>query len=345
MANLERLIDILSLRRPHGSDGEAELIERYIAPLAPEVMANDKGEVLAYVIRKGSLPVLWSCHIDTVHRDNDKTVRQEVWLTDDGVAFVGSDADCLGADDGAGFWLLLEMLSSGVEGTYVFHRGEEIGCWGSRQMTEYHRSFIESFTHAIAFDRKGTTSIITHQRGGMRACSDALGNKLISLLDMGHELDQTGIYTDTAEYMEIVPECVNISVGYSDEHTSTESLDTEYLVRLRDAVCSIDWVNAALPVERDPSKVEYRDVYDVYGFGNVAYRPSKGSKMLDPAYIPSYKELLAVHHRDLVDWVEAAHPDDVAYLIGDLLDQIVELSYAADEGGYRSETYLDVGMH
>jgi len=33
------------------------------------------------------------------------------------------------------------------------------------------------------------------------------------------------VYTDTAEFTDIIPECTNRSVGYAREHTQEESLD------------------------------------------------------------------------------------------------------------------------
>lgn len=349
---MEKLIDILSHRRGHGSAGEEAFIAKYIAPLNPTPMLNDKNEVIAYVVNRKNNGVLWSCHIDTVHKTTDNTIMQEVWLSDDGVAFVDSTCDCLGADDGAGVWLLLEMMACGVEGTYIFHRGEEIGCWGSRQMATLHRDWLAQFTHAFAFDRRGTTSIITHQRG-QRGCSEALSVKFAALLGLGHESDPTGVYTDTAEYMGIIPECVNVSIGYTDEHFNMEALDTGYLQQLRDAMVAIDWMNAALPVDRDPSKVEYDDSYGLVLSGSmrgITSRRSRTTPLLDPNSIPSIKELYQASVRDLTDYVTDADPEDVAYMIGDLLDEIASLTYELEgidkmrASDYDDDDYLKVGL-
>jgi hypothetical protein len=58
---------------------------------------------------------------------------------------------------------------------------------------------------------------------------------------MGHKLDPTGIYTDTAEFFEIVPNCTNISVGYENEHTKKETLNKSYIEALRDSLLAANW--------------------------------------------------------------------------------------------------------
>ena len=72
-----------------------------------------------------------------------------------------------------------------------------------------------------------------------------------------------------------VPECVNVSVGYYNEHTSRESLDLTYLLKLSEAVLIIDW--NSLPTVRNPiSRYDKVDCittgYDDYhGLDNDGY--------------------------------------------------------------------------
>lgn len=343
---MEQLISILETRREHDSNGEASFIERFILPLGAKPMTNPKGETIAYVVDNthGHSKVLWSSHIDTMHRDkgtSDGLLTQEVWLGDDGIAFVTDSADCLGADDGAGMYLMFNMIMRDVAGTYIFHRGEEIGCWGSGEMATHHIGWLKQFTHAIAFDRRGTTSIITHQRSE-RACSDALGNQLASLFGMGYELDPTGVYTDTAEYMDIIPECVNVSIGYESEHSHLESLDTTHVLALRDAICALDWDAITLVVERDPTKREYAN--STWGSWSNTYN-SRASSIIDKYEIPSAERLLTSSTRSIAQWVADTDPEDVAMLLQDLADQLEEARYAlndySDESAYDR---LSVGM-
>lgn len=354
------LISILSMRREHDSLGEQAFIDKFIKPLDPVHLLNKDDVTVAYhVTVKGKegneykSNVLWSCHIDTMHRGKPDVLTQEVWVDEMGTAFVSDKDDCLGADDGAGAWLMLEMIKAGVRGTYIFHRGEEKGCWGSKQVATLHTGWLAQYTHAIAFDRRATHSIITHQQSE-RGCSDVLGNQLIELFNLGHELDDTGVYTDTAEYMDIVPECVNISIGYDSEHSHRETLDTSYLFKMRDAICALDWDNIDLLVERDPSKHEYKDYgygygYSKYGVGGYDYGLDKKSTKFDSYYYPTVEELCAMPSSSITDYVLDAEPEELAWTMNDLINRINELEYDLElmlqhNDKEEDEHYLNVGM-
>jgi hypothetical protein len=66
--------------------------------------------------------------------------------------------------------------------------------------------------------------------------------------------DNSGVYTDTAEFIDIIPECTNLSVGYYSEHSDKECLDIIHFQALADRVAKIDW--DTLPTDRDPTEVD-----------------------------------------------------------------------------------------
>ena len=49
---------------------------------------------------------------------------------------------------------------------------------------------------------------------------------------MKYKKDEGGVYTDSAEFTDIIPECTNISVGYYKEHTVNETQDIQYNFQL-----------------------------------------------------------------------------------------------------------------
>jgi hypothetical protein len=69
--------------------------------------------------------------------------------------------------------------------------------------------------------------------------------------------DNTGVYTDSAEFVDLISECTNISVGYYNEHTETEKQDIEHLKKLCLAVCEISWED--LPISRVATVDDYFD--------------------------------------------------------------------------------------
>ncbi|MGE5510381.1 MAG: hypothetical protein ACM31O_03905 [Bacteroidota bacterium] len=266
------LLEMLSYRRPHKSKSERRFIRRFIRPLG--VQQDEYGNLYKVVGEKPN--ILWSCHTDTVHRDGG---RQRLYL-DRKEYTLRLDArekksNCLGADDGAGVWLMREMIRAGVPGLYVFHRNEEHGCKGSNHIART-KTLLSGIEIAIAFDRRNTGSVITFQHGG-RCCSDTFAAQLAGLIGLGHALDDGGVYTDTAEYTELVSECTNLSIGYSGEHTAKETLNVIYLFELRERMLSADF--SQLRAVRDPASKDYRwgnrytHGWD-YDFGDYTAYPS-----------------------------------------------------------------------
>jgi hypothetical protein len=201
---------------------------------------------------------LFSCHMDTVG-DTSTTKGERKKLTYDAALDIialdkTSPGGSLGADDGVGVWIMLHMISQKVSGEYVFHVGEEVGCIGSRAMVDKEGTYLKKFEAAIAFDRPNDYEVITHQ-GGLRCASDKYGKALASALNangMQFETSTKGVLTDTKQYRGLIAECINIGVGYSDQHSKGEWLNYDHALRLRDALCKVQW--DALPVDRDPNE-------------------------------------------------------------------------------------------
>jgi len=267
---LGELLDILSWARPHGSDAELEFMHVHVlAPLKAlglRADIDDFGNIWARVPRPEGFTgpeILWSCHVDTVHA---KGGRQAVQFADDGrtVELVKrKPGRCLGADDGAGVWLLLRMLRAGVPGGYVFHRGEEVGRLGSEHVAAREAGRLTGYDACVAFDRRDYADVITHQMG-RRCASAAFADTLSAALNVSgrglrYRADDTGSYTDSYSYADHIAECCNISVGYDSEHGPRETLDGLHLWRLGEALVKADFAGVA--VERDPT-------LDDWGYGS-----------------------------------------------------------------------------
>jgi hypothetical protein len=106
---------------------------------------------------------------------------------------------------------------------------------------------------AIAFDRAGYHNVITKQSGG-RCCSDEFALALSEALTneeftLAFTPCDTGVFTDTANLIDIVSECTNVSCGYFSQHGDREKQDVEFLQILASRIVAIDW--DALPVKRE----------------------------------------------------------------------------------------------
>lgn len=277
------LIAMLSLRRPAWSKTEKRLIKTHLLPLG--LVDDSFGNLYK---RIGNAPVLWSCHTDTVHRQGG---AQTLSIVNDVVRLADKQSNCLGADDTAGMWLMMEMIRANKPGLYVFHRAEEIGGQGSDHIAECYPELFENIKYAIAFDRRGTRSIITHQAGG-RCCSDPFASSLSKALGLGHIADAGGTFTDTANYTHLIGECTNVSVGYDNEHSKDERLDLAYLRRLRGALLAFDWT--ALEYSREPGDDDFDVELALWGDEDQSPRSSSQSLL----------SLVRDNPAEVADWLE-----------------------------------------
>jgi hypothetical protein len=116
--------------------------------------------------------------------------------------------------------------------------------------------YLTDIKYCVSFDRRRTTSVITHQLG-RQCCSNEFAQALCDQYNshgLNLSLDTTGVYTDSASLMEDIAECTNISVGYYNEHRGTEMQNMTYLKKLAEASVKVNW--DSLPVKR---KIGYNE--------------------------------------------------------------------------------------
>lgn len=259
MRIIKKFLKLTKRTYPHGTES---LLESH---LPKGYQMDEHGNYFIQIGEPNS--TMFACHIDTASREESKVnhVVEGNYIKTDGTTI-------LGADDKAGMTILLYMIENKVPGLYYFFIGEERGCIGSSKLAKHFPEELKRIKKVISFDRRGTDSIITEQLYG-RTCSDEfawdLSRKLNSLnYGFNFSPDPTGIYTDSAQFSELVPECTNISVGYMNEHTGRENQNISHLVNLCKACCEIDW--ESLVVSRDPKEICYNpySTFDDYGFWN-----------------------------------------------------------------------------
>ena len=244
------LYKALSVKRPAGSREEA-MFAAWFATTFGVTLIDEAGN-LHFDHRSEGSRTLFTAHSDTVHyKGGQNTIRNDgrYWR---------ACGDVLGADDGAGCALIAHMLTQGVAGYYIIFRGEECGGIGSKWLAENIPELLGEFDRAIAFDRADKYDVVTHQ-AGTRCCSDEFAAALSDMLSMEESgllfmPSDGGVYTDTAEFTEIIPECTNISVGYLRQHSNEEEQDISFLQALAENLCLVAWEE--LPTKRDPAEVD-----------------------------------------------------------------------------------------
>jgi hypothetical protein len=248
----EKFLELTKRTYPHGT-------EQDVFPLLCDGLKEDEHGNL--FIQIGESDVMFTSHLDTA-----TSALTEINHVFEGNIIKTDGKSTLGADDKAGVTVMLYMIEKRVPGLYYFFLGEEVGCVGSKKLAAVHKeNKIEGIEKVVSFDRRSTNSIITYQ-SSRRCCSDAFGDALAAEFNrvestFKYEKDDTGVLTDSVQFINIYPECTNISVGYYSEHTFSERQDIDHLEKLAVACTKVDW--NSLPVERDPSKTEYK----TYGSG------------------------------------------------------------------------------
>jgi hypothetical protein len=257
----ETFLRLTSKTVPYGSE---DILVESMRELFPKGMQKD--EWGNYFYKVGESRSIFAAHLDTVS-------KEYVTVTHlfDGNLIKTDGRTTLGADDKAGITVLLWMIQNNVPGLYYFFIGEEVGCIGSgkaaKSMDFSHINPVPksgfykgNYDRIISFDRRDVGSVITFQSSS-RCCSDDFADALCRELNQTHKMsykkDTGGVYTDSAEFTHLVPECTNVSVGYYKEHTTNESQDIIHLTNLAEACVKVDWEK--LPTKRDPKTHEWKD--------------------------------------------------------------------------------------
>jgi hypothetical protein len=245
----ETFLRLTSKTVPYGHE---DSLVNSMRELFPKGMQKD--EWGNYFYKVGESRSIFAAHLDTVSKD-----YQNVIHVFDGNLIKTDGKTTLGADDKAGITVLLWMIQNNVPGLYYFFIGEEVGCIGSGNAAKF-GFFKGNYDRIISFDRRDVSSIITYQSSS-RCCSDefadAICRELNQTREMSYRKDTGGVYTDSAEFTHLIPECTNVSVGYYREHTTSESQDICHLTSLADACTRVDWEK--LPTKRNPEVHEWKD--------------------------------------------------------------------------------------
>ena len=258
--------------------------EDQVVKYLPQDLTKDKYGNYYKII--GTSETMFTCHLDTADSGSPKKVvlynemleSNKCSVCDKDHAhdwpgeFISTDQETiLGADDKAGVSVLMYMMAHDIPGVYYFFIGEERGGIGSSEVAFdfLEIEHLKGMKRCISFDRKNYFSIITHQLGDI-CCSDVFAKALCEEYNkngMKMGLDSTGVYTDSANFTNLIPECTNISIGYFHEHTRDEILNMTYLIKLAESSIKVNW--ESLPSNRkvgfDPDILKkYGDImYDI----------------------------------------------------------------------------------
>jgi hypothetical protein len=198
-----------------------------------------------YLYAEGDIPVCLAAHMDTVFKSPPKDIYYDkeagvIWSPDGGCG-----------DDRAGIFAILKIVQSGLRPSIIFTNGEEQGCIGSEEMT---RDFLDgapsNFKYIIQLDRRGTTDCVFY---------DCNNKNFIQYVESFGFIENYGSFTDISV---LCPAWgiagVNLSIGYENEHSISETLHVNPLYK------TISKVKKMLKEENIP---EFKYIPKIGGMG------------------------------------------------------------------------------
>ena len=235
-------LSLVTKTYPHGHEDE---VLKFLPNLSKDKVGN------YYKIIGANPTVMFTSHLDTADRVQKETTLFSM-LKDDEEYVITDGNSILGADDKAGVTVMLYMMAHNIPGLYYFFIGEERGGIGSHALSKIYGEvdYLKPIQKCVSFDRRNYHSVITQQMA-TQCCSDEFGTALCDEYNkngLSLSLDPTGVYTDSASFIDDIPECTNVSVGYFNEHTGSEYQNITYLTLLCEASLKVDW--SSLPVKR-----------------------------------------------------------------------------------------------
>lgn len=163
-----------------------------------------------YLYAVGEIPIALVAHMDTVFASPPQDVyydeRKGVCWSPDG----------LGADDRAGIFAILTILKHGYRPSIIFTTDEEIGAVGAVQLVEDIKTPESELKYIIQLDRRGTNDCVFY---------DCDNKDFVEYVENFGFIETFGSFSDISV---ICPAWgvagVNLSIGYEDEHSTSEIL-------------------------------------------------------------------------------------------------------------------------
>lgn len=251
-----------------------EYMAKYLTSKKYEVINED-----GFLYAKGDVPVLLVAHMDTVHKEQCKSI-----VVADGKM---SSPQGIGGDDRCGVFIIANIIKK-HHCSVLLCEDEEIGGVGARKFTktEYINNLGVNFM--IEFDRRGNSDAVFY------SCDNKDFTNFV--------LDNTGFKTETGSFSDIsllMPSSklcgVNLSSGYYNAHQVTEYVAYDEMFDTIAAAEELITAECEKPFEyvaktyqpyynRNYSSYNggYRGAYDDYGYYGGYYNNNRYSKRGNP---------------------------------------------------------------
>lgn len=177
-----------------------------------------------YIYAVGDIPIALVAHMDTVFR----TPAQEVYY--DRMKNVMWSPQGLGADDRAGVFAILQIIKKGLRPHVIFTTDEEKGAVGASVLANEKCPF-KNLRYIIQLDRRNSCDCVFYDCDNMQ---------FIEYVEKFGFVEAIGSFTDISI---LCPSWgvagVNLSIGYLDEHSISETLHVGHMLNTIDKVVNM----------------------------------------------------------------------------------------------------------
>ena len=194
-----------------------------------------------YLVAVGDIPIALTAHLDTVFKNPPNRIFY------DRVKNVMWSPEGLGADDRAGVYAIVQIIKSGLRPTIIFTTDEELGCKGSEKLVKDIPIAPTELKYIIELDRRGSDDCVFYQ------CDND---------EFETYVESFGFVMNFGSFSDISMICpawkvagVNLSIGYYDEHSYSETL---YVGQMLNTINKVKNMLAA--AEASPY-FEYKELY------------------------------------------------------------------------------------
>lgn len=224
---------------------------KYLSRLlhSPQYQYNNIVKTKDYIYAEGNIPLMLVAHLDTVHHslpvhifhDQNKNV---LW-----------SPEGLGADDRAGVWAILQLITAEKKPYIIFTTQEEVGGIGAYAVIDTIKD-IPPINLIVELDRRGSNDAVFYH------CDN---DDFVDYIEKFGFVKGYGSFSDISI---ICPEWgiagVNLSTGYYNAHTKEEYLNIN---ELNDVISRVKIMINELPSE--PFEyIEEKSIYSNYDFAN-----------------------------------------------------------------------------
>ena len=242
MKNVSQLINVLTIRQENLFELILIAYKEYVRGYYPD----------KFIVLKSSNDIkpMLCIHLDTINDASDKTPNHTdfVFNPKDNTIRLSrkSKLSCVGGDDRCGVFIVMYYFAKLINKYHIgFFCDEEIGGIGSEQASKLLND-DSSISCFIGLDRKGVDEVATYGYD-----NEELTQAFVSL---GYK-EANGTFTDASNLAsEGSLACVNISVGYDNEHTKNEVIYTDVLEATAKTL-----LNVTLDSDRYEAEIGYRN--------------------------------------------------------------------------------------